>query len=288
MVIAHAGVGQGWAVLGWTLELPLLLALAVTAAAWWLAVQAINARHPRSPLPGWRSASFAGGLLVLVVALQSPIDTFADEWFSVHMVQHLLIGFVAAPLFVLAGPMILVLRLLPGSWRRRLVLPLLHGRVARVMTFPALTWLLFAVVMWAAHFTGLFELALESEPIHQFEHLAFLASGYLYWLPALGDEPLPWRLGWSGRILYLFLGMPLSSVLGMVIVAQTGVLYPHYLLTGGAAALADQRLAGTVMWVGGDLITAVLIGLAVWAWVRDEARRARHRAAHAVIDASRG
>lgn len=279
MVIAHAGVGQGWAVLGWTLELPLLLGLAMTAAAWWLAVRAINARHPRSPVPGWRSATFVAGLLALLIALQSPIDTFADEWFSVHMVQHLLIGFVAAPLLVLSGPMIVVLRLVPAAWRRRLVLPLLHGRVARILTFPLLTWLLFAGVMWAAHFTGLFELALESDPIHQLEHLAFLITGFLYWLPALGDEPLPWRLGWSGRILYLFLGMPLSSVLGMAIVAQTGVLYPHYLLTGGAMALADQRLAGTVMWVGGDLIGMALIGLVVWRWVRVEAARVRRRAA---------
>jgi putative membrane protein len=190
------------------------------------------------------------------------------------MLQHLLISFVAAPLLVLGSPGTLLLRVASARVRHGLVLPLLHSRLVRTVTFPVLTWLLFAVVMWAAHFSPLFELALESDPIHQVEHLAFLVSGFLYWLPAIGSDPLPWRLGGSSRLLYLFLGMPQSSVLGLVIVSQTTVMYHHYVAVG---ALADQRLAGTLMWIGADLISFALIGVAGWLWLTTETRRAARR-----------
>ena len=278
MILAHLGGGEGWVVWSWTLDPLLLAALAGTAAAWVLAVGSINAAHPGSPVAAWRSAAFIGGLLAILVALQSPIDTFADDLFSVHMLQHLVLSFVAAPLLVLAGPMLIVLRLAGASTRRGVLLPLLRSRAVRIVTFPGLTWGLFVAVMWVAHFSPLFELALESEAVHQAEHALFLGSAFLYWLPAIGSEPLPWRLGWSGRLLYLLLGMPLSTVLGMLIVAQTSVLYRAYLSADAAAALADQRLAGAVMWVGGDLISVALIGVLVVQWLRTERRRVRRRA----------
>lgn len=280
MILAHLGGGEGWVVGGWTLDPPLVAALVGSGAAWLLAVTTVNAKHPGSPVDAWRSVAFLGGLLAIFVALQSPIDTFADDLFSVHMLQHLLLSFVAAPLFVLAGPMLIVLRVAGSSARRRVLLPLLRSRAVRLVTFPGLTWGLFVAVMWIAHFSPLFELALESEAVHQAEHALFLGSAFLYWLPAIGTEPLPWRLGGSGRLLYLLLGMPLSTVLGMLIVAQTGVLYPAYLGGDAAAALADQRLAGAVMWVGGDLVSVLLVGVVVAQWLRTERRRVRRRAEH--------
>jgi putative copper resistance protein D len=262
-------------------DLPLLLALAAAVLGWLWATRAIARAHPRNPVPRWRTAAFVGGIGAVLVALQSPIDTWADDLFSVHMVQHLLLGFVAAPLFVLAGPVLVLLRFARASVRGRVLLPLLRSRAVGVVTHPVVTWTLFGVVMWAVHFSPLFELALESEPIHELEHLLLLASGYLYWLPAIGSEPMPARLGWSGRFLYLFLGMPVSSVLGLALVAQTDPLYPAYVTaSGSAAALADQRLAGTVMWVGGDLIGIVLLGVVVWLWVQRESVRMR-RHSHA-------
>ena len=272
-MLAHAGPGS-WVVLDWTFEPLLVAALLVAAVAWLLAVARIGAAHAHAPVPPWRSVAFLGGLLTLFVALASPIDTFADDLFSVHMLQHVLISFVAAPLLVLSAPGTLLLRVASPSVRHALLLPILHSRVVRALTFPVFTWLLFAVVMWVAHFSPLFELALESDTVHQLEHLAFLVSGFLYWLPAIGSDPLPWRLGGSGRLLYLFLGMPQSSVLGLVIVSQTTVMYHHYVAAG---ALADQRLAGTVMWIGADVISFVLIGVAGWQWLRTETKRARRQ-----------
>jgi putative copper resistance protein D len=272
-MLAHAGPGS-WVFFDWTLEPLLVGGLLLVAVAWLLAVHRVDAAHPRSPVSTWRSIAFLGGLLTLFVALASPIDTFADDLFSVHMLQHVLISFVSAPLLVLGAPGTLLLRVASPAARRTILIPVLHSRVVRVLTFPLVTWLLFAVVMWVAHFSPIFELALESDTVHQLEHLAFLASGFLYWLPAIGSDPLPWRLGGSGRLLYLFLGMPQSSVLGLVIVSQTTVMYHHYIAAG---ALADQRLAGTVMWIGADVMSFVLIGVAGWQWLRTEARRAQRQ-----------
>lgn len=268
MILAHIGVTSGPVALAWTFDPPLLVALVVAAAIWVLLVRRVNARHPSTPVAAWRTWSFLGGVAVLLLALQSPVDTFADDLFSVHMVQHVLLSFVVAPLLVLGAPVTLLLRWSRPGPRRRLLLPVLHSRVLRVLLFPPLTWLLFAAVMWAVHFSPLFELALESQPIHQLEHLLLLGTGILYWLPAIGTEPMPWRLSWSWRLLYLFVSMPLSSLLGLVLYAQSFVLYPHYLLRLGDAALADQRLAGTIMWVGSDLLSMVAIGLLVWGWSR--------------------
>lgn len=287
MILAHVGVTSGPILLAWTFDPPLLLALGLTLVAWVLLVRRVNAAHPQSPVPAWRSWAFLGGLAVLLIALQSPIDTFADDRFSVHMVQHVLLSFVVAPLLVLGAPVTLLLRWARPGPRRALLLPVLHSRALRVLLFPPLTWLLFAAVMWAVHFTALFELALESEPIHQLEHLLLLGSGILYWLPAIGGEPMPWRMSWSMRLIYLFIGMPLSSLLGLVLYAQTFVLYPHYLLRLGEAALDDQRLAGTIMWVGSDLLSMIAIGALVWVWARHEAfpRRVATRPAKELPDA---
>jgi putative copper resistance protein D len=272
MILAHLGpLTDGPFLLAWTFDVPLLAALGATAVGWLLVVRHVNAAHPRSPAPAWRTWAFLSGLALLLVALQSPIDTFADDLFSVHMIQHVLISFVVAPLLVLGAPMTLLLRFARGGVRRSVLLPILHSRALRVLLYPPLTWLLFAAAMWAMHFSPLFEMALESEPIHQLEHLLLLVTGILYWLPAIGLEPMPWRLSWSMRLLYLFVGMPFGSLLGLVLYSQSFVLYPHYLLRLGSDALADQRMAGTIMWVGADLLSMIAIGALVLAWARAEA-----------------
>lgn len=280
-MLAHVAVGIGRSGLGsgaldWPLEPPFLALVALAGLGWLVVVWRVNAAHPATHVPVARSLAFGGALLALVVALQSPIDGLADQSFSAHMVQHLLLLYVAAPLLVMAAPVTLLLRLARPGPRRTLLLPLLHGRVVRVATAPVVTWLVFALVMWATHFSPLFELALESELIHDAEHVLLLGSAVLFWLPVIGREPLPHRLGLSARAAYVALAMPGSSVLGMVIVSQTAILYPHYAAQGVAAALADQRLAGTIMWVGTDLFSVVALALLIHAWlITDEAPTGR-------------
>lgn len=261
------------ALLAWSIEAHVVLPLLAAAFVYRWAVGQIDRAHPRNRVPRWRSWCWYGGLLILVVALASPIATYDTTFFSVHMVQHLLLTLVAAPLLALGAPITLLLRVSSSETRRRLILPVLHSRLVRALSFPVVTWVVFAGVMWASHFSPLFDAALESEPAHLLEHALFLGSALLFWWPVIGADPSPWRLAHPARIAYLFLGMPQSSFLGLAIFSAPDVLYPHYLTLvrgWGMSPLADQQWAGGLMWVGGDLVFLAGLILALWVWLRAE------------------
>jgi putative copper resistance protein D len=263
--------------LGWTFEPLPTLGLLIAAGWWWWAVRQVDRAHPANPVPRSRSIAFGGGLLAIAFALLSGIDRYDTTLFSVHMVQHVLLTLVAAPLIALAGPVTLVLRLSSPSTRHRVVLPILHSRVMRVLAFPVVAWLVFAGVMWGAHFSSLFDAALEDPLVHDLEHALFLGAALLFWWPAVARDPAPWRMGHPGRIGYTFLQMTQNTFLSVVILGATTVLYAHYatlVIPWGGDPLDDQKLAAGIMWIAGDLcfLTAIL-GI-VWAWMRAEARAA--------------
>ena len=252
----------------------LLLGLLLYLAA----VRRVDARHPDSPVPRRRVAAWLAGLAVTAVALQSAIDVYATTLFSVHMVQHMLLTLVAAPLLALGAPLTLLLRVSSRRVRRSLVLPLLHSRPVRVLAYPVVTWLLFTAVMWAAHFSPLFDAALEDEAVHVAEHVLFLAVGMLFWWPVVAADPVPWRMSFPARIAYLGLAFPQNTFLGLAIFSAPRPLYPHYATlerAWGPDALADQQLAGGLMWAGGDLLFFVPLILLVAAWLRSEEERGR-------------
>jgi putative membrane protein len=188
-------------------------------------------------------------------------------------VQHLLLTMVAAPLLVLSGPITLLLRVASGEVRRRWILPVLHSRAVWILTFPVISWVVFTGYMFFAHFSPLFNASLDDPAIHQLEHAGFLLTAMLFWWPAIGVDPSPWRLPHGGRLLYVGLGMPFSSFLGLAIVSATGVLYPHYASlsrTWGMPPLEDQNWAGGIMWAGGDGLFLIALVLGVAAWLRHE------------------
>jgi cytochrome c oxidase assembly factor CtaG len=261
--------------LAWTFEpLPALGVLAAALGYWWL-IRRVARRHPRTPVPRMRHWAWGGGLLAIVAALMSPIETYSGALLTVHMVQHLLLQFVAAPLLLLAAPVTLVLRAVGQDTRRRLLV-ILHSRVVKVLTFPILTWFLFAAVNWGWHFSDLYDYALEVDWVHYFQHLTLFGVALLFWFPVIGADPGPWRLPYPVRLFYLFLAMPQNSFLGVAIMNAAGVLYPHYAtLTRdwGPDPLVDQQAAGTLMWVWGDLTFLLAMLLVIVAWVRQEERR---------------
>jgi putative membrane protein len=258
--------------LDWSLD-PLPLIGCVLAAALYLwAEHRIAIVHPANRVPRHRRWLFLGGLLVIILALSSPIDTYEDTLFSVHMVQHMLLELVAAPLLVLAAPITLALRAASSRWRR-VILAVLHSHVVRWIAFPLTAWLLFAAVNWGWHFSSLYEVALENDLVHYGEHISMLAAGLLFWWPAISPDPMPWRMPHPVRILYLFLAMPQVSFLGVALLSADSVLYPHYQEVApswGSTPLADQQLGGVLMWVMGDMVFLVAMIAVVAAWMRFE------------------
>jgi putative membrane protein len=266
----------------WELDPLVWLGVALALVAYLWAVRQVDRAHPASPVPRRRVVSWLAGLAVIFVVLESSIGVYADALFSVHMVQHLLLTMVAAPLLALGAPITLLLRVVAPETRRRVVLPFLHSQPVRILAFPVVSWIIFSGYMYVAHFSPLFDAALENPLIHQLEHLLFLGTAMLFWWPVVGADPAPWRLPHAGRVAYLFLGMPWSSFLGLAIFSASTVLYPHYAtlaLGWGPPPLADQALAGGIMWAGGDLLFLIGLGVAIWLWLNEEdAKGRRHDA----------
>jgi putative membrane protein len=263
--------------LGWRFE-PLVAVPLLLAAAGWLAlVRRIDRLHPDQPVPARRTAAFLGGLAAIAVALTSGIERYDTALFSVHMVQHLVLMLVAAPLIVLAAPVTQLLRAASASSRRRVLLPILHSTPVAALGHPVVAWLTFTLVLWASHFSPLFDAALENAGIHQAEHVVFVLAAVLFWWPVIGVDPARHRLGYPARALYLLAQMPFNSFLGMAILFASAPLYPHYATLGspyGISSLADQQLAGGIMWLAGDVVFIVAILFVVAAWMRHEERDA--------------
>jgi putative copper resistance protein D len=261
--------------LAWRFD-PLAVALiGLTAVAYGWAASRVNRAHPGNRHPAHRSILFGVGLLAIALALLSPIEAYEGQLFSVHMVQHMLLELVAAPLLLAGGPITVALRVARPRVRRAMLI-VLHSRLVRMLSFPVIAWVLFAAVNWGWHFSTLYNTALEVPIIHYVQHASFLAAALLFWWPVIGVDPSPWRLPHPMRLFYLFLAMPQNSFLGVALLQTANVLYPHYvtnLRPWGPSPLEDRHLGGIIMWVFGDI--AFLIGMAVVvaAWVRHEERR---------------
>jgi putative membrane protein len=260
--------------LGWTFE-PLPTLPLVVAVGWWLwAVRSVNRAHPGNPVPRRRTAAFLGGIVALAFALLSGIAVYDTDLFSVHMVQHVLLMLVAAPLIALGAPITLLLRVSSPETRRRWWLPILHSRFVRVVAHPVVAWVMFAAMMWGVHFSPLFNASLEDPIVHDIEHIIFLVGALLFWWPAVALDPAPFRMSHPARIGYLFTQMTQNTFLAVVILNATDVLYPHYLTLvrpWGMSPLEDQRLAAGIMWIAGDAVFITAILAVVVGWMRAEA-----------------
>lgn len=213
------------------------------------------------PVPVWRQACFAGGLLVIAAALVSPIDDAADELVIAHMVEHLLIGDVASLLLVLGltGPLLQPI-LAIGFFDR-----------LRVLTHPLVAFPLWALNFYFWHVPALYDAAYGGAPVHALEHATFIFFGCLMWMPIFGPLPKPqwFTAGW--KVVYVIAVRFAGVVLGNVLMWSGTVLYAVYAKgerEWGIAAVTDQSVAGVVMMVEGTFL-----GLGLLAWFFFEAAR---------------
>lgn len=258
-----------------TVDPALILVLA------WVAVVYIRADRRARRTPAERGALrthrawFLAGLATTLAALQGPIEAGAAGSFSIHMIQHLLLTMVAAPLLVLAAPVTLAFKLSSRPTRLRLR-SLLRSRPVRLLSNPLVAWTLFFGVLWGSHVTGLYEATLRSPGLHALEHLAYLTSAVLFWMPVVGRDPAPSGLSYPARILYLFFAMASMAFLGLAIFSATHVLYPAYAAVEGTGrALADQQSGGALMWVGGMVFIVPALAFVLLDWMRADEREAR-------------
>lgn len=273
--------GAVWTAWQWTASIVVPLAL---CAAWYaIGVRALWRRAGVGHgVRRWQVWCFAGGVVTLAIALLSPVDALAETLFSAHMVQHLLLMLVAAPLLALGEPLLPALWALPGE--RRLAIgrwwrasPRAR-RAARAGCDPLGVWLANLAVLWFWHLPGPYLAALRDERLHALEHLAFLGTAFAFWWVVV--QPIGRRrLAYGGAVVYLALSMMQSGALGAILAFARTPWYPAH--AAGAAAwhltlLEDQQLAGLIMSVPMSFvyIGAALVLAARW-FVFDPAPRRR-------------
>jgi putative membrane protein len=229
----------------------------------------------REPL---RSLSFFAGLAVIVISLDSPIDDYADSLFWVHMVQHVLLLTVAPPLILLGQPWPRMWRALPLRTRTVLGRTIASSRLTaplRALARPLPAWILFNVAVVAWHVPSAYNATLTSNVVHQLEHAMFFFFGLLFWARVVDPGPLRPRLVWPMRIVYVSSAMVVSWVLAIALVVVQHPLYAHYAelghRPGGITALADQQIAGGVMWVLGSVAYTVTLMIGVYRWLAADA-----------------
>jgi putative membrane protein len=224
-------------------------------------------------------AAFAAGWLALVFAVLPWMDSAALERFSAHMAQHELMMLVGAPLVVAGRPLSTCLWGLPDRWRRRVT----PGRGLKVATSavstlstPALAWALHGAAVWIWHLPALYDLAVRSEPAHAVQHATFVGTSLLFWTGLLYGRY--GRAGYGVAVFFVFTTAVHTGILGALFTVSQSPLYSAYANVPGAdrdSVLADQQLAGLVMWIPAGLLLT-LVGLALFAaWLGEAERKSR-------------
>jgi putative membrane protein len=262
----------------WTFEPLTLGLLLVSAGAYAVGVRAAwQQGRTGAGFRPWHVAAFFGGMVALAIALISPLAWLSDVLFSAHMTQHEILMLVAAPLLVFGQPLLAMLWAVPTrrraavarAFRRPPVLSTWHW-----LTTPLVVFLLHGMALWIWHIPALFEWALHSEAVHAVQHLSFVATAALFWWGMVNGRY--GRAGYGVGVLYVFLTALHSTVLGALLTVAPSTWYRSYEATAAYRridALADQQLAGLVMWVPSGVIF-IVIGLAlVAAWLGESERR---------------
>jgi putative membrane protein len=214
-------------------------------------------RHGRRPR--WRRRAFVTAIVSTGIALLSPLDALSSTLASAHMVQHLLLTMVVAPLLVASRPTVTLLRGLPHGARQDLVRLARAGRVRPsvvVRAHPIACAAVHAVTLWVWHAAGPYELALRNDLVHRLEHLTFLATAACAWAAIiLVARHRGGAIGTS--VLVLFVLSVQGSILGALLTFATRPWYPSYsarTAPWGLTPLEDQQLAGVIMWIPAGVV----------------------------------
>jgi cytochrome c oxidase subunit 2 len=279
MVGAQHQLGVSPAAGPW-LVLAISLAVALYAAGVGRAWRAAGAGRGIGP---GRALAGLLGLVALTAALASPLEPLAGLLFSAHMAQHLLLVLVAAPLLVVGVPLLALLWLLPPAARRGLVAAWRRGPARGAwhrLSHPLVAWALLVALLWGWHLPAAYQAALRATALHALEHASLLGAAGLFWWALL--QPLGRRrLSRLAAPLMLFATAAQGGLLGAMITLAPEPWYSHYARVAEAAgfsALADQQLAGLLMWVPpGGLYLGVGCWLLFRALSSADARSARPR-----------
>lgn len=250
------------------------LLILLGALAYAYGVRRVLARGGEWPLT--RSVAGAGAVLGLVVAMNSAMAVYGHALFWVHMLQHLTLIMVVPVLLVWAQP----IRLASDAGAARAVDAALRNPAVRFVTHPVVTLALYTAVLVLTHLTA-FQAQMPTTPwMHEFELVAYLVSGYLFFLGLAGDERTPWDVPYMLRLAVLAVGMGADTLVGITLMMTGHPIADFSMMRGawGLDAISDQRTAGGIMWALGDglmMLLMIVVGVR-WGLTRPERQTMGH------------
>jgi cytochrome c oxidase assembly factor CtaG len=222
---------------------------------------------------------------VILLAVDTPLETLARQLFWAHMTQHLLLIMVAAPLLVVAAPWLQVWRGLPLAIRRPVARTVVKHPALSVprkvlgwLSAPIGAFLLSTASLWFWHWPAAYDLTLRNHAVHHVEHALFLGLGILFWAQLIDQHPFRARLTQLQRVVYVFLATIQAWALAAVLAFASAPYYAYALLPsrpGGISALTDQQVGAGIMWVPGSITYSIVFLACFFLWFRDEDARAR-------------
>ena len=252
------------AALVWDVHESIVIGVLLLALLYGLAVTRWRVKYGWSDRPAetWQVALFYGNCGLLYVTLDGVLHHLADElFFSAHMLQHMLLQLIWAPLLVFSVP--------DWLWRA-LLRPRVLGRIGGFLSRPIVAFLAFNGFMWGWHYPAMYELALRNHPWHILQHLCFMTSAVLLWWVLIA--PLPeLRASYARRMIFIFANMLAMKALGLSLALSDHVIYPFYsenVRALGLDPLSDQQLGAMLMWMPGGGFLWFGMARIWWQWLR--------------------
>lgn len=293
----------------WSFDLQIMVVVVAVGILYWIGTTATLAALPKNHRLGpraWKVGAFYLGLLLVVIALESPLDYLSHQLMWVHMIQHLVLIMLVPELILLGDPALPLLRGLPITMRRRALGRVLSwrwvhilGKAIGVLSRPAPAFCLFIGTLWAWHWPVFYNLTLQDQGMHDLEHVTFLLTAILFWWQVVDQSQFRSRLSYVQRAIYVFCGAVGNHLLAVVLAFVTVPLYAYRHLAerpGGISALSDQQFAGGIMWVPGMFLYGAAFSIFLYKWLQSERlpagqsavgvqrsdRRRQRRAPHAI------
>lgn len=269
----------------WSWDPPALIGIVLAAALYIVGVRSAPRPAQTRAISRLRILAYALGLLAILVALQSPIAAWSDLYLTAHMLQNILLIFVAAPLLVLSAPLLPFWHALPSEVRRdglRWGLRHPHPRRASIaagdlLSRPGVVLVLFVGDFLAWHAPLLFDLALNQQAVYDLEHLCYLGTALLFWTQLIASPPLHPRMNYGSCALYLFGSTMALLVVALAFMFSPTPIYSHYAalhIAGGPGATVDQTAAGGLMNLMLGVIFTVTFSVLLWKWLESEEENA--------------
>lgn len=290
---AHGGHGgfndNTWNV--WAFEPGVIVPLALVCLIYLAGIWRRGIGH--SALQGWRHLAFAGGILSVFFALESPVDYAAEHLFMAHQVQHLLLRMIAPMLIALSAPQATMISGMPSGLRRGVLTPFMgNGVLRRIfawLTGPVVVTVLFLAALYVWELPAYHDAALLNDNLHDTMHVTMLIAGLLFWWRIFDTRPAPAGLGYGTRLMMLWLVILSNIGLGAYTTLKSVTLYPAYDQVGrlfDVLPLTDEMVGGFIIWVPSSMMCVVALLIVIHFWGRQETRAEEKRqtsAAHAAL-----